>query len=517
MNIYKAFLLTLIGGLTFTISWPTYGFFPLIFLALIPFFYVNEFYDGKHIFLIFFTGFLTWNLTNTYWLTYATVFGYFFACVVNSLMMTIVFYLFRKVKIKTNEKLGYIFFTTLWICYEKLHLVWDFSWPWLIFGNVFSENTWIIQWYEYTGVFGGTLWVLIVNIILFKIYVNHKKNNQTKILVYTLSSVLIIPTIISFIIYKNFEENGEVKNISIVQPNIDPYSEKYSKTNNDNLDYLEEIADVNKIRNSLILLPETFFSEGVQINSYYYNNLSKNIFDLNSKYNNEILSGIELYEILYDSAQIKKYSNKIRENRWLNIYNSAIHFSDKTNFYHKSKLVVGVEKMPYRKLLEPILGQVLMNFGGSTKTRGFQEKRSVFKSQNYNISPIICYESIYGEYLTDYIKNGGRALAIITNDAWWGNTEGHRQHFSYAKLRAVETRKNIIRSANTGISGIISSRGDEIIRTNYNEERIISANYKENDIITIYVQFGDYIYRISLFILIIICSYYLSLKIKGKK
>ena len=517
MNIYKAVLLTLIGGLTFTISWPTYGLFPLIFLGLIPFFCVNEFYDGKYIFLVFFTGFLTWNLTTTYWLTYATVFGYFFACIVNSLMMTIVFYLFRKVKIKTNEKLGYIFFITLWICYEKLHLVWDFSWPWLIFGNVFSENMWIVQWYEFTGVFGGTLWVLIVNIILFKICFNNKKNNQSKILIYALSSILIIPTLISIIIHKNFKENGEVKNISIIQPNIDPYSEKYSITNNDNLDYLEKIADINKIRNSLILLPETFFSEGVQINSYYYNNLSKNIFALNSKYNNEILSGIELYEILYDSAQIKQYSNKIRDNRWLNIYNSAIYFSDTTNFYHKSKLVVGVEKIPYRKILEPILGQVLLDFGGSTKTRGFQEKRSVFKSQNYNISPIICYESIYGEYMTDYIKNGGKALAIITNDAWWGNTEGHRQHFSYAKLRAVETRKNIIRSANTGISGIINSRGDEIIRTNYNEETIISANYRENNIVTIYVQFGDYIYRISLFIMIIIYSYYLSLKIRGKK
>tara|TARA_A200000113_G_scaffold112159_1_gene100655 strand:- start:332 stop:1339 length:1008 start_codon:yes stop_codon:yes gene_type:complete len=335
--------------------------------------------------------------------------------------------------------------------------------------------------------------------------------------VYALLSILIIPTIISVITYKNFEENGEVKNISIVQPNIDPYSEKYSITNNDNLDYLKKIVDINRIKNSLILLPETFFSEGVQINSYYYNDLSKNIFDLNSKYNNVILSGIELYEILYDSTLIKQYSNKIRDNRWLNIYNSAIYFSDTTNFYHKSKLVVGVEKMPYRKILEPILGQVLLDFGGSTQTRGFQEKRSVFKSQNYNISPIICYESIYGEYLTDYIKNGGKALAIITNDAWWGNTEGHRQHFSYAKLRAVETRKNILRSANTGISGIISSRGDEIIRTNYNEESIISANYKENDIVTIYVQFGDYIYRISLFILIIIYSYYLSLIIKGKK
>ena len=92
----------------------------------------------------------------------------------------------------------------------------------------------------------------------FKIYFNNKKNNQSKILIYVLSSILIIPTLISVIIYKNFEENGEVKNISIIQPNIDPYSEKYSITNNDNLDYLEKIADINKIRNSLILLPETF-------------------------------------------------------------------------------------------------------------------------------------------------------------------------------------------------------------------------------------------------------------------
>ena len=149
-------------------------------MGLIPFLYINEFYKEKNIFLVFFVGFFIWNITSTYWLSYATIFGYLFACTVNSFMMTIVFYLFRKVKIKTNEKLGFIFLITIWICYEKLHLVWDFSWPWLIFGNVFSENTWIIQWYEYTGVFGGTLWVLVTNILLFKIYSNYLKGVQSK-------------------------------------------------------------------------------------------------------------------------------------------------------------------------------------------------------------------------------------------------------------------------------------------------------------------------------------------------
>ena len=432
-------------------------------------------------------------------------------------MMTLVFYLFRKVKIKTNEKLGFIFLIALWICYEKLHLVWDFSWPWLIFGNIFSENTWIIQWYEYTGVFGGTLWILVTNILLFKIYSNHLKGVQSKRLIYTLISIFTIPSLISFGIYRTFEDKGEIKNISIVQPNVDPYSDKYSITNNDNLNYLKNIIEKNKIKNSLILFPETFFSEGVQINSYYYNDLSNKIFDLNSRYKNEILTGIELYEVLYDSTELKEYSNKIGDNRWINIYNSAIYFNDKTDYYHKSKLVVGVEKMPYRNILEPILGQVLLDFGGLSLTRGFQNRRNVFKTSNYNISPIICYESIYGEYLTDYVKDGGKVLAIITNDAWWDYTEGHRQHFSYARLRAIETRKNIIRSANTGISGIIDSKGDEIIKTEYNQETILSGNYKENNIITFYVKYGDYIYRIALFFVIIIFSYYLSLKLTRRK
>ena len=129
--------------------------------------------------------------------------------------MTCIFYFFRKLKNKTNEKLGFIFLISLWICYEKLHLIWDFSWPWLIFGNVFSENTWIIQWYEYTGVFGGTLWVLTLNIFFFKIYSNYligKKNNS---LIYSQILFFLIPTLISLYTYNNYEEVGEIKNISI--------------------------------------------------------------------------------------------------------------------------------------------------------------------------------------------------------------------------------------------------------------------------------------------------------------
>ena len=90
-----------------------------------------------------------------------------FAILVNSLLMTIVFSFYKIVSQKINSKLSLLFLVSLWISFEKFHLNWDFSWPWLNLGNVFSEKTSWIQWYEYTGSFGGTLWVLAINIFIY--------------------------------------------------------------------------------------------------------------------------------------------------------------------------------------------------------------------------------------------------------------------------------------------------------------------------------------------------------------
>ena len=70
----------------------------------------------------------------------------------------------------------------------------------------------------------------------------------------------------------------------------------------------------------------------------------------------------------------------------------------------------------------------------------------------------VCYESIYGEFCTDYVRKGARAMTVITNDAWWGDTPGHRQHCNYSRLRAIELRREIARCGNTGISCIIDGR-----------------------------------------------------------
>jgi apolipoprotein N-acyltransferase len=105
---------------------------------------------------------------------------------------------------------------------------------------------------------------------------------------------------------------------------------------------------------------------------------------------------------------------------------------------------------------------VFDSFGGTSGTLGRDKERlAIPDEQHYYVAaPVICYESIYSDYITDYIRKGANLLTIMTNDGWWDNTPGYRQHMNYARLRAIETRRWIARSANTGISCFIDPAGN---------------------------------------------------------
>ncbi len=520
MKILKSFILSIFSGLILGFSWPTYGITGLIFIGFVPLLYVLHLNKEKYslsLFLYIYITFLIWNIISTNWLLYATLEGMLFAIIVNSFLMTIVFSLYKIVSSTINEKLSFIFLISLWISFEKFHLIWDFSWPWLNLGNVFSEKTEWIQWYEYTGSFGGTLWVIITNILIFIILKKIVEGEKIKKLSIATLLVLTLPIAISKYIYNSIYIKEEQTNVFIIQPNIDPYSDKYSRSNTDNYYYLYNLLDKNKVNNSTIILPETFFSDGININSYKQNELINNLKLVRKKFNSDILSGIELYEIFNDSTKVKDYSNKIDNKRWLDIFNSAVFISKKNDYYNKSKLVVGVENIPYKKIIEPLLGNILLDFGGLSYSRGYDKKRKNFKSSNdFYISPIICYESIYGEYVTEYTRKGSNLLAIITNDGWWNASQGHKQHLSYSKIRAIENRRNIVRSANTGISAIINYKGDVIKKIEYGKEGFINSTIGLSEKLTFYVIYGDLIFRVSIFFLLIILLHYFSVIIRSE-
>lgn len=138
-------------------------------------------------------------------------------------------------------------------------------------------------------------------------------------------------------------------------------------------------------------------------------------------------------------------------------------------------------------------------FGGTTGGYASQKERTVLADpkSGFRFAPAICYESIFGEFLTQYIRNGANVIAIITNDGWWANTSGHKQHMHYARLRAIETRRWVVRSANTGISCYISPEGKIFDAQPWDKAASIKMNIQQADDFTFYVRYGDILSRIA--------------------
>ena len=278
---------------------------------------------------------------------------------------------------------------------------------------------------------------------------------------------------------------------------------KIEKSQNLLVDLVDEHSTANT---DFILAPETVFADNVRItslkNAPFLLTLKRSLI---SRPKASWLTGVAFIDFFNDPNRVSAQSNFYRDGLWYNDFNSAIQItpSDNIPVYHKSKLVVGVENFPYQSVLKPLIGDAMIDLGGTVAMKTTQDYRSVFEGRTPGqlIAPIICYESVYGEFVTEYVRNGANVLGIITNDAWWGNTQGHKQHLSYARLRAIETRRSIARSANTGISAFISPRGDIISSLPYDTKGGLSAQVPLESKTTFYVMAGDYIARIAVFIM----------------
>ena len=157
------------------------------------------------------------------------------------------------------------------------------------------------------------------------------------------------------------------------------------------------------------------------------------------------------------------------------------------------------EKMPFPYILDP-LAKLIVNLGGISGSLASDNYLNSFLIDKIEIAPLICYESVYGDMGLANIN----LLAIITNDGWWKNTAGYKQHFQYSRLRAVEQRKSIARSANTGISGFIDFKGKVLQKSKWDQPICLTANVGLNNVKTFYSQFGDYIGRVCVFLAVML-------------
>ena len=535
----KYILYAIASGLILAMGWPTHGFPILLFFGFVPLLFAenkiaqieNIKRKGWRIFGLSYIAFLIWNAIVIWWLHYAqetnsqgelqnSWISYLFPVLINALLMSIVFQLYHWVKSKSGHMYGIPFLPAIWMSFEKFHLDWEMTWPWFNLGNGFAAFPKWVQWYEFTGGFGGTLWVMLGNMIIFYYlyaYLNLKEKKHLRKLITYASIWILVPIGISYGIYYSYEEKGEEITALILQPELDPYTEKYSKEPFEIVDDLIQITKKNITPEvQFVVAPETAFpgpGPGLNIDRLEEDYLINQIQNSFSDYQElSFVSGVELMRYYpYEKLSTKTASQYGNSDVWVDAMNSAIQLNSKDDiqYYHKSKLVVGVEHFPYMSILKPLLGDIMLNFGGTVRTLLTQDERTVFTNSfnNAKIAPIICYESIYGEFTTNYVKNGANVLFIMTNDSWWGDSDGHKQLLLYGNLRAIENRRDIVRSANSGISAFINQKGEITSSLPYETNGALVGKAKLNNELTFYSQHGDYLVRIALIIAGILLGY----------
>ena len=531
-NRLKLIVCVFLPALLFWLAWEPMPFTPLVFIAFVPFFYLAEWgrstSKGKN-FGVLFLALMLWNISTTWWVWFASDVGAIAMLILNSLLMYLPFGLSRWLQ----RKKWFIWdakwlFIALWLLYEYGHHRWDLSWPWLTLGNAFSGMPWYVQWYEITGTLGGTALILSVNVLVYQALMNNQwKDKRSWIMQFRLPVGIVslfgilsvlLGQLASDFVYQKKSKLKQPYRVVAIQPNYDPYDEKFV------LDPMQMVRDMAKTSDSAgpadcILWPETSLVGNIDVGSpaqdmqvsylmhHWLKNGTADIEPVRDSSQNHSRA-TKPPSMLIGSNMIHWYSwmgkgkpdvaarQSSNPEYWYTLHNSALWIqpelsihpigsdrlkherlrgslvSGDVQFYHKSKLVPGTEQLPFVTVL-PFLERLAISLdeNSASGTLGKNATAKALGVSTSKVAPIICYESIYGDYVSEYVKDGASWLAVITNDAWWNNTPGHKQHFSYAKLRAIEQRKWVVRSANTGISGFIDPLGRTTMRSGWYQGR----------------------------------------------
>ncbi len=484
-----------------------------LFFGLVPLLYLEHLIVEQRAhkspgFTFFKYGYLSlffWNLFTTWWVMYSTIGGGIAAVVFNALFQCAPIMAFYFTKKYLGRTIGYISFIVYWVAFEQFHLTWDLSWPWLTLGNGFATlNQWV-QWYEYTGFLGGSVWVLTVNVLLFQAFRHYPQQIAWKKLVLPLILILV-PIAISYAILGSYQEQGQPVEVVVVQPNIDPYQEKYASQENyiPSEEQMQRLISLSEKQitpdTKFVVWPETALR---QDNGFWeeqmdtYPAIEQLRAFLRRHPGLELVTGIDTYTFYGEKKDATPTVRYAPGFGYYDSFNAGMHINaaGQIQLYHKSKLVPGVEKLPYPQFFK-FLGPLAIDLGGTVGSVGSQDTRDVFfynPLPSIGAAPVICYESIYGEFVSAYVRNGASMIFVFTNDGWWSDSPGYKQHLQYATLRAIENRRSIARSANTGISGFINQKGEIVQRSKWWVQDALRGTILSNKQMTFYSSHGEYI------------------------
>ena len=499
----------LAGGLFFTLSFEKIGISYIAWIGLIPLLYsinnsssVKSFKMGWIFGMAHFTSLVYWVVYAMYYYGGLPVLISIPLLLLLSAYLSIYIGLFcaminRLCKKPTNFFLIPIF----WTVFEYIRSLSKLSFPWEFLGYTQYKNLKLIQISDILGVYGLSALIVFINISLFLLilYFFNIKWNNYKITVRHLSayngSAIVILSVI--LIYGHVQikeidsiiESSKKINAACIQGNIsqeDKWDSHFMIHTTKK--YINLSKQIIKQKPDLLVWPETalpfYYEQGGFLKEY----IKKNVKEFNSC----LLTGCLNIE--------QKDNTRL-------YYNSSILIKpDDKNIekYHKTQLVPYGEFVPFKNIF-PFINKLTQAAGDFSP--GIEG--NTLSCHDYFLGVQICFEIIFPNLSRKMVNNGADILINITNDAWYGTSSAPYQHFSMVVLRAVENKRSLARSANTGISGLIDPVGRILKKSDLFKEQIICHELPVIKIKTIYTSYGD----IFAWLCIIICSVSLTINI----
>lgn len=468
-------VLPVLGGLMLNLAWAPHQFTLLSFFALIPFFAIAQRF--KHnpagVFLALYLGFFLFHASAAWWMYSSTIAGSLMAHLLNAFLPAATLIVWTTFPIGRNFLARGLLLIALWLMMEWLNTVWPLAWPWFQLGYVFGSRPQWVQWYSITSSTGGTVWVLVVNYLLFTSINSWPAIHYPRLI--SGLAIIALPLLIS----QNMQapdSDGPQFSIAIVQPNIHPQKEKFG-----GLDALAQLQKamglLGKVEYGTVdiaVFPETMIVDPIDESG-----IGESVFIRMIRHEMQT-HGLKL---VFAGAFTK------RTEGWhpsddasatgmpdpFVLYNSLLLIrQDEVEIYHKQKLVPLVEKQPFLLILKPFRAFIERSGGffGSYGTYNNQYHLAI-DGQSAAL-PLICFESAFSCFPQPAPLPS--IVVLVTNDGWWSSSGGYLQHLNLARLRAIEQGQWIIRAANIGVSGLINPRGDLVRTIDYNKEGVIKVD-----------------------------------------
>lgn len=463
--------------------------------------------------------FMLWNVATVWWIWNATPVGPIAATIVSTALNLMAFMAFHTVSKKATKPLAYTMLVAAWVATEYWYTVGDLSWPWLLLGNGFSHDVWAVQWYEWCGIWGGSIWVLVVNILLFEAWQRRTTRHWVAAVV-----AWLLPIGVSLSLWWSYEESQEgTAEVAVIQPNIDCYN-KFHGDADYQIENLFALLDEVPASADFILLPETavpgYYNEP-HLSLYYPSNTPAPIWQqlrdtLAADHPSALLVTGANTRLFYPPTSRTWTARHFGGGLYGDIFNSAVAIDStgRTQLHHKGCLVIGVEKTP--GWIFDLMDFLVIDLGGVVGQIGQGTHGTAFEHRGTKMGPAICYEGVYGNFFGDHVRRGAQFMAILSNDGWWGDTPGHRMLFSLSRLRAIEHRRAIARAANTGESGFITARGDVSNQLFWEERGVRSQQIHLHSELTLYTRYGDYLGRIACYITLLSALYYIAYRARRR-